>query len=256
MKGNVRRGPKPREVADLVRDLMRARASLSSDQTQHRGDGREGGEVNEERRDGRGTAMFLVGAGCSRSAGIPLASEVARAAVLALERDYRVADAARAGLASLSDPADALTALVEGGHIPARFIPKDQAPRWAELYSYVFSEHIKHPNHQRALIASLVDTEALGLNWSHACLGELVNLRFVHTVLTTNFDQLVLKGIIRTGIIPVENYEGPSEEIEYAAARASAFTWPQGGPYDAFEELSAAFNDYPDEINEALRIGG
>jgi tetratricopeptide (TPR) repeat protein len=34
-------------------------------------------------------------------------------------------------------------------------------------------------------------------------LGELVNKRFVHTVLTTNFDQLVLQGIIRTGIMPV-----------------------------------------------------
>ena len=97
VKGNVRRGPKPREIADLVRDLMRARATLSIDQAQHQGDGGEGGETNEEKRDGRGTAMFLVGAGCSSSAGIPLASEVAKAAVLALERDYRVADAARAG---------------------------------------------------------------------------------------------------------------------------------------------------------------
>ena len=35
------------------------------------------------------------------------------------------------------------------------------------------------------------------------CLGELVRLHYVHTVLTTNFDTLVLKGIILTGILPV-----------------------------------------------------
>src|SRR4030081_1922879 len=33
--------------------------------------------------------------------------------------------------------------------------------------------------------------------------NELVNKRYVYTVLTTNFDQLVLQGIIRTGIMPV-----------------------------------------------------
>jgi len=222
VKHNVRRGPKPREIADLVRDLMRARAPLSIDQAQHRGDEREGGEADEERRDGRGTAMFLIGAGCSRSAGIPLASDVARAAVVALERDYRVTDPPRPGLATPSEPADALRALVEGGHIPARFMPRGQAHRWGELYSYVFSEHIKHPNHQRALIASLVDTETLGLNWSHACLGELVNLRFVHTVLTTNFDQLVVKGIIRTGIIPVV-----ADGLESLIRISATPRWPQ-----------------------------
>lgn len=222
MRGNVRRGPKPREIADLVRDLMRARAPLSVDQAKHQGDEREGGDAEDERRDGRGTAMFLVGAGCSRSAGIPLASEVARAAVVALERDYRVVDPENADLAAPSSPADALKALIEGGHIPARFMPKDQAPRWAELYSYIFSEHIKHPNHQRALIASLVDTETLGLNWSHACLGELVNLRFVHTVLTTNFDQLVVKGIIRTGIIPVV-----ADGLESLIRISATPRWPQ-----------------------------
>ena len=222
VKGNIRRGPKPREIADLIRDLMRARAPLSADQQQRGGDGREGGEAEDGRRDGRGTAMFLVGAGCSRSAGIPLASEVARAAVSALERDYRGADPARAGSEAPSQPADALKALVEGGHVPARFMPKDQSPRWADLYSYIFSEHIKHPNHQRALIASLVDTEALGLNWSHACLGELVNLRFVHTVLTTNFDQLVVKGIIRTGIIPVV-----ADGLESLIRISATPRWPQ-----------------------------
>lgn len=222
MRENNRRGPKPREISDLVRDLLRARAHLTIDQTQRTGDEREGGEPEDERRQGRGTAMFLVGAGCSKSAGIPLASEIAQEAAVSLERDYRAADPVRAGSTAPSNAEEALKALIEGSHVPARFMPKDALPRWADLYSYVFSEHIKHPNHQRALIASLVDTENLGLNWSHACLGELVNLRFVHTVLTTNFDQLVLKGIIRTGIIPVV-----ADGLESLIRISATPRWPQ-----------------------------
>ena len=41
------------------------------------------------------------------------------------------------------------------------------------------------------------------INWAHLCLGEMVARGYVHTVLTTNFDQLALDGIIRAGIIPV-----------------------------------------------------
>lgn len=222
MRGNSRRGPKPRETADLVRDLLRSRAPLAVDQTKGTGDEREGGEAYSQRRDGRGTAMFLIGAGCSKSAGIPLASEVARAAAIALECDYRAADSTRVGSSGPANAVEALQALIDGGHVPARFMPEHGPPRWADLYSYVFSEHIKHPNHQRALIAGLVDTENLGLNWSHACLGELVNLRFVHTVLTTNFDQLVLKGIIRTGIIPVV-----ADGLESLIRISATPRWPQ-----------------------------
>lgn len=166
--------------------------------------------------------MFLIGAGCSKSAGIPLASEVAQQAVIALERDYRAADPSRPSPSTTLTPDDALAALVEGEHVPPRFMPAGGSPRWGELYSYIFSEHIKHPNHQRALIGSLVDTDQLGLNWSHACLGELVNLRFVHTVLTTNFDQLVLKGIIRTGIIPVV-----ADGLESLIRISATPRWPQ-----------------------------
>lgn len=216
MRARRRHGPKPKEISDLVRDILRARAPLAQNARA------ELDEDREERRVRQGTAMFLVGAGCSKSAGIPLASEVAQAAVLALDQDYRAADPVRAKSAPPTDPKAALEALVEGEHIPPRFMPTDGPPRWGELYSYIFSEHIKHPNHQRALLASLVDTDDLGLNWSHACLGELVNLRFVHTVMTTNFDQLVLKGIIKTGIIPVV-----ADGLESLIRISATPRWPQ-----------------------------
>jgi hypothetical protein len=141
--------------------------------------------------------MFLVGAGCSASAGIPLASQVAQQAIIGLAKTYEIASVRS------TSAVDALEALIESEKVPSRFKQADGVVPWGELYSYIFSEHIKHPNDQRALITRLVNTENFELNWSHACLGELVQKRYVHTVLTTNFDQLVLKGIIRTGIIPV-----------------------------------------------------
>jgi hypothetical protein len=69
--------------------------------------------------------------------------------------------------------------------------------------SIFFEEHLKSPNQQRDVINDIIDEADDRLNWVHACLGELVNQRYVHTVLTTNFDQLVLQGIIRTGLLPV-----------------------------------------------------
>jgi hypothetical protein len=41
------------------------------------------------------------------------------------------------------------------------------------------------------------------LNWAHLCLGEIVAQKLVSTVLTTNFDQLALAGMVHAGIIPV-----------------------------------------------------
>src|ERR1700722_7492872 len=180
------RSPRPREISHLVQDLQRARAN---DQSL-----RDAASQSEQ-----GRAMFLIGGGCSASAGIPLASQVAKEAVVGLAKTYKVQGFDEGKLT----PERALEALIEAEKMPPRFKTGEGVFSWGELYGFIFSEHIKHPNDQRALITRLVSTNDFELNWSHACLGELVHSKFVHAVLTTNFDQLVLKGIIRTGIIPV-----------------------------------------------------
>jgi hypothetical protein len=167
--------------------------------------------------------MFLIGAGCSASAGVPLADAVAQAAIIGLGEVYRlVTPSALRGLDKAAQARKALEALIDAEKFPPRFRAIDGVYPWGELYSYVFSEHIKHPNDQRALITELVDTERFDLNWAHACLGELVHKRFVHTVLTTNFDQLVLKGIIRTGIVPVV-----ADGLESLSRISPKPHWPQ-----------------------------
>ena len=144
----------------------------------------------------RGRAVFLIGAGCSASAGIPLAAGVAKEAILRIADDYGVA---RDG----SGAEEALIALIAANRVPDRYGPIDGMVPWGKLYSYIFTEHMKHPNEQRELIGRLVEDKEYTLNWAHACLGALVEKRFVHTILTTNFDQLALQGVIRTGIVPV-----------------------------------------------------
>lgn len=174
-------------------------------------------------KGGQGRAMFLIGAGCSASAGVPLAAEVAQAAIVGLAEAYNLlAPGALRGLDKVAQARRALDTLIDVEKFPPRFRAVDGVYPWGELYSYVFSEHIKHPNDQRALITELVDTERFDLNWAHACLGELVHQRFVHTVLTTNFDQLVLKGIIRTGIVPVV-----ADGLESLSRISPKPHWPQ-----------------------------
>jgi len=173
--------PKWRAVDDLARDLMLA----------------------QEIEPGRGRAVFLIGAGCSVSAGIPAAKGVARHCAVHLAGVYSrghftVVDAE-------GDGEGALSWLVEQGHVPhdIAYAETGAGPDWSKLYTHFFEEHLKAPNQQRNLISKIVDDADGQLNWAHACLGELVRQRYVHSILTTNFDQLVLTGIFRAGLIPV-----------------------------------------------------
>ncbi|WP_406876092.1 SIR2 family protein [Sphingomonas sp. 179-A 2A2 NHS] len=180
-------GPRPREISELVQDLQRARGH-----PRRADDGGSGGDVERH----RGRAVFLIGAGCSASAGIPLAAGVAEQAIVRIADDYGIERDGRGGH-------EALVALIAANRVPERYGPVDGVVPWGRLYSYIFTEHMKHPNEQRELISRLVEDKEYTLNWAHACLGALVEKRFVHTILTTNFDQLALQGVIRTGIVPV-----------------------------------------------------
>ena len=76
MERNLR-SPRPRQISHLVQDLQRARA--------HDPSLRDQASQSEQ-----GRAMFLIGAGCSASAGIPLASEVAKEAIVGLAKTYEM----------------------------------------------------------------------------------------------------------------------------------------------------------------------
>lgn len=146
----------------------------------------------------RGRAIFLLGAGCSVSAKIPLAANVSQRCVCVLARRYNLTP-----VDAHDDPNAALQALVNAEMVPERFVLPSRQGDWSGLYTYLFAEHLKSPNQQREIISRVIGDREFEINWAHACLGTLVQRRYVHTVLTTNFDQLALQGIIRTGITPV-----------------------------------------------------
>lgn len=174
------RDPTVKKVRDLANDLILAQ------------------DKPESRK--RGRAIFFVGAGCSVSAGIKAAPDVARLCAVKLARTY-----SRGAFSGADDAHDeALHWLIEEHRIElgSDLMPTANGSHWGHLYSYFFERHLKSPNQQRDIINEIIDA-GKGLNWAHACLGELVSQRYVHTVMTTNFDQLALLGIIRTGLLPV-----------------------------------------------------
>jgi SIR2-like domain len=189
-----RPGLRARTVQQLARDLMLAR-----DMAPPAIGARPYPDIGEV-QGRRGRAIFLIGAGCSVSAGIPLAADVAKRCACILARRYAPP---KREAPSVENAEEALKSLTERDIVSARFANSTEEADWGALYKYFFSEHLKSPNQQREIISAVIGDREFDLNWAHACLGALVQRRYVHTVLTTNFDQLALQGIIRTGITPV-----------------------------------------------------
>ena len=210
----VRRpGLRAKDVKELARDLMLAKEAEPDQAT-----GDTPLDITET-SGRRGRAIVLLGAGCSISAGIPLATDVAKRCACLLRQRYSIdhskEEDSRSADAALDD-------LIAGGVVPPRFQSDDGKGDWAELYKYFFADHLKSPNQQREIISRVIGESQYTLNWAHACLGALVKYRYVHTVLTTNFDQLALQGIIRSGITPVV-----ADGLESLTRISPSPAWPQ-----------------------------
>lgn len=142
-----------------------------------------------------GHAVFLIGAGCSASAGIPLANQIAKTCVSKLVSKYSK------GKIKINSPGKAIKWLYDNEHIDDSWNPNN--PDWGSIYGKIFEEHFQADIFQKEIIKDAIDKSNNKINWAHICLGELVKRGYVHTVLTTNFDQLVVRGIVNTGLIPV-----------------------------------------------------
>ncbi len=155
------------------------------------------GRANE---DAPGKTVFFIGAGCSISAGIPGAADIARHMVQIVAERFGN---------KTEDSVVAYSFLVNGEYFPARpkgdpkAAPIDENIDWHAVYDEMFRRHYTAPDDVRELFDSLVTQAGGAINWAHLCLGELVARGYVSTVLTTNFDQLVLAGLVRAGVLPV-----------------------------------------------------
>jgi hypothetical protein len=160
--------------------------------------------------------IFFIGAGCSVSAGVPAGKSIAQDRTLYLARQYLRTD--------FKDPAEAYNAMLRAKHFrPPLADPASPAspagstgpvtPRavadiavtdidWGHVYDQIFDNHIRAAPEIRDYFGSICDQKLIKLNWSHLCLGELVRNKDVSTIITTNFDQLVLRGLVQGGIVP------------------------------------------------------
>lgn len=155
------------------------------------------------KREGElGRVIFLIGAGCSVSAHIPVAATIAQRMVKETAVRLRLVDVG-------TEPFEAYLKLVSDTGFPdCRNDSKAEAKStddidWHHVYDEMFARYYRTPDDTRVLFGRIVDEAQDALNWAHLCLGEIVAQGLVSTVLTTNFDQLALAGMVHAGIIPV-----------------------------------------------------
>lgn len=152
-------------------------------------------------RDGVAPITFLVGAGCSVSAGVPLAADIARKLIVEAVKDCGAkADALASELDAYNWMQKHRQEKIPGCIKPAT---DEKDIDWSRVCDGLFGSHYAASDHQRRIFGELTNPTQIGLNWSHLCLGELIRTGYVSTLLTTNFDQLALEGMIAAGVLPV-----------------------------------------------------
>jgi hypothetical protein len=137
-----RPGLRARTVRDVARDLLLARDPEPKPAAD--GDGSAlivNSDIGQVRGQ-RGRAIFLVGAGVSASAGIPLAAQVAKECVRILARRYLSPKGTTDGD---STPEAALDDLIKAGKIPGQYKSPSFGPNWVGLYTYVFRRASEKP---------------------------------------------------------------------------------------------------------------
>src|SRR5690349_7702179 len=130
-----RPGLRARTVRDVARDLLLARDPEPKPVTDADGDAPIASPDIGQVRGQRGRAIFLVGAGVSASAGIPLAAQVARECVKILARRYL---SSKDNIVIHLTPEAALEELIKVGKIPERYNSSSNDQNWVGLYTYIF----------------------------------------------------------------------------------------------------------------------
>jgi tetratricopeptide (TPR) repeat protein len=141
-----------------------------------------------------GGGIVLIGAGCSASAGIPLTLGVVDIALRRMALRLRLRS--KTDLEQL-DGQTVYNLLHSEGllvNIKSAYGPK--------LYGEIFGNIFRDATSERMIIREAINKGEDKINWAHLRLGQLVKDGYIHTVLTTNFDQLALKGIVMNGIFP------------------------------------------------------
>ena len=144
--------------------------------------------------DAWGGGIVLIGAGCSVSAGIPISSGVIDIALRHIAIRARLDE--RVNLEAMQG--EAVYNLLKSENL----LSDIDAQYGSALYSELFEKILTDATQEREVIREAIDRSGGRINWAHLRLGQLVKAHCVHTILTTNFDQLALEGLVRNGILP------------------------------------------------------
>ena len=166
---------RPGTIAELGKRLLLARAD-------------EGDATHPH-----GRTVFWIGAGTSVSAGLPSGRALAGRLALRIAVKLGYVEAALDS-EDLALHEEAFASLKRAGEIGSELT-------LASAYGGLFAR--LDATQQRDFIRRvIVKTNRRQINWSHLAIGELVRQRIVHTLLTTNFDDLLLDGLVRCDQLP------------------------------------------------------
>lgn len=145
--------------------------------------------------DAWGGGIVLIGAGCSVSAGIPDSLGVVD---IALQHIAIRAELKEKSEVQSMKGQDLYNLLKE-----ENLLSDIQSRYSSDLYPEIFEKIFSEATQEREVIREAIERAAHNINWAHLRLGQLVKAKCIHTILTTNFDLLALKGLVRNGIWPV-----------------------------------------------------
>jgi hypothetical protein len=174
---------------------------------------------------------FLIGAGCSKSAGIPLAGEIVR---------------------ELREEAKVHPLLRAAGSPPAT----------CSEYAFLM-EKLGSPKERAQRIKKYVDRARdengrLKINWSHLLLAAMVEKGCVNRILTTNFDPLIVEALALTGQ-PIRTYDlNTSGKYHPGTLDEAAIIYMHGQMHSLFlanapGEMERVRVLYPSVLQEAVQ---
>ena len=174
---------------------------------------------------------FLLGAGCSKSAGIPLAGEIVK---------------------ELRDEAKTNPFLRNAGN----------PPQGISEYAYLM-ERLGSPLERAKRIKKYVDHSRddkgrIRINWTHLLLSAMVEKGYINRILTTNFDPLIVEALAVMGQ-PIRTYDLNSSGKYYPGTLDSAsIIYLHGQVHSLFlanspEEMRRLEALYPSVLQEAVQ---
>lgn len=155
--------------------------------------------------------ILLIGAGASVSAGIPTVRGLTQDLVLFVAKRYedtlgqRSLPKDKSGQIDFSrvSEQDLRQHLVNEGLLTTEFASSEDTVNYPALYDYIFDKHMTNPDDSREFFNGIIANAKGAINWSHLAIGALVKRGYFSTVISTNFDQLALRGMIASDVMPI-----------------------------------------------------